>query len=246
MNTICQKDKSYAIATWDPLTPCFERVSESHNECTTFHENSGLFTSTSIQFCLRSEKLMVMRASNTSRAYHCHKNSSTSIPHFGYYFFSTILLSVEDPYQEYVCQIALKEYNDPKFFHRLLYLNVSVCSSHDLKQPKPSPVKYMHSLTYNERFHRKVGFPVVFNPQPVGSNHPEPFRITSIGLYSDELGRVSLSISTMKPLDSFRCTSNQEAFIKSHRIAYPSFNETVGFDTHFRGFAFEKAFRALD
>lgn len=139
--------------------------------------------------------------------YDCDENSRINSRR--HWYISTKFLSVDDPFRESICEISLEE---RQHHYALLFLNISVCN-----REKPEMNRWISSHTEDVEFHHTIHFPFIFDPAPVGATHPTPFRVTGIGLYYDELGRLALNISTIKPLNNRDCTSEVDEFKDSHR-----------------------------
>lgn len=183
VHRVCSDKPSYVIARWSSDSPCASSFSNIKQMC----------LSTGVLQMRQSRTGQLVVGCNEDIVNVSSKCTTERVDmHMGYYwYFSTKVLSVVDIHADHICRISLESRLIQEYELQLVYLNVIVCSSNNETQ-------HLTSMTDDSFYHEKLEFPIIYNPSPIAQCHPKPFWISRIGLYLDELGRLSIQISTSK------------------------------------------------
>lgn len=135
---------------------------------------------------------------------------SKSVKHSTIYYISTLAVHVTNIIKEHICEVSFDKNSFAHHRQNLLFLIISICDSKN-----GIVLRRVNGSTHDVSFHEKIEFPIVYNPNPVGRLHEKPFWITGMGLYLDELGRLSLNMSTASNMD-FNYRELNTKFLKNN------------------------------
>lgn len=206
---LCQDNPSFVISSLNNQKACATEVSSIETKCFSETQSSSLdikLSSVSGQLQIRCGSVAPEHPSGISSLKHHLKRRT--------WYVSTVLLNVTNIYREHICKVSLGAQNLKKN-QWLIFMKTSMCNNNMTVSSLAS------GFTYDNRFHAKIGFPFVFNPTPVGSSHTHPFFMSSIGLYIDHISRISIRMSTTKPLTNLPCEINMKEYIAGHELSYP-------------------------
>lgn len=124
----------------------------------------------------------------------CDTENEIISHHNHIYFFSTQVLKVRNIYYERICSLAIKEAIFSQGRTRLIHLTARICH-------RDGSNTTMSGLTHLTHHHQRINYPIQFNPAPVAEHHTKPYWISQVGLYQDNLSRLSIRISTSQELE---------------------------------------------
>lgn len=174
----------------EALKPCVKHIYKSATlqEC---HVRGWL------QFVERPGHQLEIYCGNHSQPSHGNCGTTPGASRNGYlYYFSTKVVRVQNIYHERICGIGMEEkvFTDDKT--HFLYLTAHVC------HPNGTVITKVSGTTTTRTFHKRIDYPILYNPGILAEKHPKPYWISSVGLYLDDESRLSLNLLTSKPFQT--------------------------------------------